>query len=44
MVNEDIIRIECACGSASRDMSISIVEDKAHSGQYKYELEDIANG
>ena len=29
MVNEDIIRIECACGSASRDMSISIVEDKA---------------
>lgn len=44
MVNNEMIRLECACGESTRDMVISFVEDKANSGQHKYELEDIANG
>lgn len=43
IVNDDIIKVECACGSATRDMTISIVEDTANSGKYKYVLEDIAS-
>ncbi len=44
MVKEDIVRVECACGEYSRNLSIGFVKDTTNVGQYKYELEEIANG
>ena len=44
VIKDNILKIECACGESTRNLSIGFVEDKANVGQYKYELEDIANG
>lgn len=43
VVKDDVLNVECACGESSRNLSISFEADTSV-GQYKYVLEDIANG
>ena len=43
VVKDDVLNVECACGESSRNLSISFEVDTSV-GQYKYVLEDIANG
>jgi len=44
VVKEDSLTVECACGEYSKDLTIGFVQDTANVGQYKYVLEEIANG
>tara|TARA_R110000822_G_scaffold203300_3_gene340224 strand:- start:77 stop:847 length:771 start_codon:yes stop_codon:yes gene_type:complete len=43
VVSNGMVNIECACGGAQRSTIISIVENPLNSGEFTYELEDIAN-